>query len=230
METGRMKTFDVPHRGLRHALGQLSLLAGTTDYTQPAQVQHLYTLSTDVFRMLDGHAYDEDNIVLMELELRLPGATERNCNEHEQIEKEQRKLEKILDEVLTTSLNGGDVLTPAEQFRMALYRFHAAYQQHMAGEEQETQNLLWQYFTDDELLVHRKKIVGGMPPDMLLLWVRFITPALSAPERTGYLGAMQAAAPPEKFAAIIEFLRMFLSEHEWSELAAGLGYKSAVAV
>lgn len=228
MHTGRMKTFDFPHRGLRNALGQLSMLAGTTNYQDSRQVEALYILGKDIFRMLNVHAHDEDNIVLMDLELRLPGATERNCNEHGQIEKEQRKVEFALDAVWIASANNNEINALAERFRMLLYNFHASYLRHMAGEEQETQQMLWQYFTDDELLGHRKQIIGGMAPDMLLLWIRFITPALSAPERTGYIGAIKATAPPEKFQTVMEFLRIFLADQEWVELAESLNYEPAV--
>lgn len=228
MHTGRMKTFDFPHRGLRNALGQLSMLAGKTNYQDSQQVEALYILGKDIFRMLDVHAHDEDNVVLMDLELRIPGATERNCNEHGQIEKEQRKVESALEAVRAASVNNEEINALADRFRMLLYNFHASYLRHMAGEEQETQQMLWQYFTDDELLGHRKQIVGSMAPNMLLLWIRFIAPALSTPERIGYIGAMKATAPLEKFQTIMEFLRMVLTGQEWNELAESLNYEPVV--
>jgi ferritin len=230
MQTGRLKTFDFPHRGLRNALGQFSLLAGTTNYDEPAQVETLAALGRDIFRMLDVHAHSEDAIVLIDLEMRLPGASERNCNEHGQIEKKQKKVEQALEVVRAASEQRVDVAALADHFRMTLYNFHAAYLRHMAVEEQETQPLLWQYFTDDELFGHHKQIVGSMTPDMLLLWIRFMTPALNAPERTTYIGAMKEAAPAEQFAFIMEFLRRFLGEQEWNELAESLEYEAAAVV
>lgn len=229
MQTGRLKTFDFPHRGLRNALGQFSMLAGTTNYQDPAQVDVLCALGQDVFRMLDVHAHSEDSVVLTDLELRLPGASERNCNEHGQIEKKQKKVKQALEAVQMASRERADISALAEHFRAALYNFHASYLRHMVGEEQETQSLLWQYFTDDELLGHHKQIVGSMTPDMLLLGIRFMTPALSAPERTVYIGSIKAGAPPEQFTGIMEFLRQFLSEPEWSELAESVEYEPALA-
>jgi hypothetical protein len=35
----RMKTYDVPHKGLRNALSQLSLMAGKTNYSNQQEVE-----------------------------------------------------------------------------------------------------------------------------------------------------------------------------------------------
>ena len=54
-----MKPYDVPHKGLRNALSQLSLLAGKTDYSKLEEVAQLRLLGDAVFKILTIHASDE---------------------------------------------------------------------------------------------------------------------------------------------------------------------------
>ena len=65
-----MKTYDVPHKGLRNALSQASLLAGKTNFADVLEVEILYRLGADVFKILNIHAADEDEVTLAELEKR----------------------------------------------------------------------------------------------------------------------------------------------------------------
>jgi hypothetical protein len=62
----RAKTYDVPHKGLRNALSQLSLLAGKTNFSDVREVDVLFELGTNVFKMLSIHAADEDEVTLAE--------------------------------------------------------------------------------------------------------------------------------------------------------------------
>src|SRR5690348_16877856 len=38
----RYKPYDAPHKGLRNALAQMSLLAGRTDYSSPTEITRLH--------------------------------------------------------------------------------------------------------------------------------------------------------------------------------------------
>ena len=99
----RMKTYDVPHKGLRNALGQLSLLAGKTNYTQQKEIEELYALGKDVFKLLTIHATDEDEVTLRELEIRCPGCSVHDMEDHKVIHLEQEKLETLLETIYTNT-------------------------------------------------------------------------------------------------------------------------------
>jgi len=77
-----MKTYDVPHKGLRNALSQLQLLAGKTDYSNQQEVAHLCQLGDDVFKILTVHATDENEVTLAELELRCAHFTDEELASH----------------------------------------------------------------------------------------------------------------------------------------------------
>jgi hypothetical protein len=52
----RFSLLDTPHKGLRNALSELSLMAGNTDYTSIDQIRMLQEKAASVFRFLEEHA------------------------------------------------------------------------------------------------------------------------------------------------------------------------------
>jgi hypothetical protein len=183
----RIKSYDVPHKGLRNALSQLQLLAGKTDYSNHKEVEQFYKLGDDVFEILTIHAADENEVTLAELELRCAGCSQHDFGDHEEIHLAQDKLEKLLAKIYNNSKVGQDVTADGEEFYLAFSEFHGAYLDHTAEEERVTQPMLWQYFTDEELASHRGKIIAKNPPQTLLIWFRFVIPAQSHKERVELL-------------------------------------------
>lgn len=62
MTQPRMNVFGFPHKGLRNALSQLSLLAGNTDYNNQESLNQLKSLNAEVVTMLEFHANAEESI------------------------------------------------------------------------------------------------------------------------------------------------------------------------
>ncbi len=219
----RLKTFDIPHKGLRNLLAQVTMLAGTTDFSNKAQVTHLHHLGRDLFQLLTEHARDENEIVLAALNQRQPGAGMHNEAEHEEIEKQQAQLEQMLETLVAKARKDGDVGYLAEQFFFEMNRFQSGYLLHMLEEEEETQRLLWKYFSDAELLEMRKQIIGRMSPATQLQWYRFSAPYMSHAGRLQWLKAVKAAAPAPFFIQILETLEMVLSGADFKRLQGDLG-------
>ena len=155
----RMKSYDVPHKGLRNALSQLSLSAGKTNFSNPDEVEGLYKLGQDVFTLLNIHAADENAVTLAELEILCPGCSQHDYDDHETLHTLRSELEKLLSKIYRYSQLGKDVREDGAEFYLALSEFHGQYLEHTAEEERVTQPLLWKFFTDEELAEHRKKIM-----------------------------------------------------------------------
>lgn len=219
----RMKTFDIPHKGLRNMLAQVTMLAGTTDFTNKAQVAHLHQLGRDLFQLLTEHARDENEIVLAALDQRQPGAGMHNEAEHEIIEEQQAKLEEMLETLVAKAKKGDEVHHLAERFYFEMNRFQSGYLLHMLEEEEETQRLLWKYFSDAELLEMRKQIIARMSPASQLQWYRFAAPYMSHAGRFQWLKAVKTVAPPPFFLQIMETLEMVLPSGDFRRLQGELG-------
>lgn len=214
----RAQPYNVPHKALRNALSQLSLLAGKTNYLNHQEVEWLYKLGLDVFRILTIHAADENDVTLAELEFRCPGSAEHDMDDHEQIHLKQQNLENLLLKIHSGSADGKDVNAEGTEFYLALSEFHGIYLEHTAEEERVTQELLWKHFTDEELAAQRGKIMAKNPPETLLIWFKFGVPALSHTERVALLQGFKKMAPVPYFEEGMNLIKQVLTEMEYSGL------------
>jgi hypothetical protein len=219
----RIKPYDVPHKGLRNALSQLSLLAGKTNFADVKEVELFYQLGTEVFQLLNIHAEDENSVTLAELESRCPGSSQHDMDDHEALHITQHKLEVLLENIYADSKTGKDITAEGAEFYLSFSEFQSIYLEHTAEEERVTQPLLWKHFTDEELIGHRGKIMSKMPPEILLKWFRFVIPAQSHPERVGMLTGVKKMAPPPFFAAAMELAQKGISSQEFDKLKIALG-------
>jgi hypothetical protein len=221
----RMKSYDVPHKGLRNALSQMQFLAGKTDYSDKNEVEQLYQLGQDVFKILTIHATDENEVTLAELEKRCPGCTLHDVGDHEQIHIAQDKLEQLLVNICNKSKAGEEVTEEGEEFYLAFSEFHGTYLEHTAEEERITQPILWKHFTDEELASHRGKIMAKNPPQTLLIWFRFVIPSQSHRERLSLLTGFKKMAPATFFADGMQVIKQALTATDFDKLDHALESK-----
>jgi len=218
----RIKSFEIPHKGLRNLLSRANQLAGNTDFSDADQVNTLHQTGRHLFHLLTEHAEIEDNILLAALEQRCPGAAHQNIAEHTIIESQQARLEEMLENIAGQARRGEPVEVLAEQFYYDLNRFHSAYLLHMLEEEEETQHLLWKHFTDAELLEMTKQAVASIPPDAMLLWVHYAAPAMDHAGRLQWMRGMKAGAPEVFFKQVMETLRSVLPTADFVRLEGEL--------
>ena len=218
--TFRYFVFDVPHKGLRNGLSQFSLLAGRTDYSNPQQVATLHQVGREIFLFLNSHASDENNVSLAELEKRAPNTSKHITDDHEEIHQFQSELENLLERLHADE--NIDKMSEGKKFYDRLNIFHAAYLKHMTVEDGEIQDLLWDNFSDEELMAHRNQIMGTMQPQTLLVMFKYIIAALSPAERIGLLRGFKTNAPEPFFNQSLDVIRPTLAQAEWDALMDGL--------
>jgi hypothetical protein len=222
----RYKNYDVPHKGLRNGLSQMSLLAGRTDYSNPDEVELLYQLGSRLFAILTIHAEDENSVTLAHLENRCPGCSSYDIEDHEKIHIAQQNLEDQLAAISTGAKGGKEMTEAGAEFYLSFSEFHGKYLEHTAEEERVTQLLLWQHFTDEELAAHRGEIMSRNPPLTLLIWFEFVIPALTPAERVGLIGGFKKLAPAEFFAEGMEVIQKVLSPSEFENLEDALSVRA----
>ena len=219
----RYKTYNAPHKGLRNALSQMSLLAGHTDYSNPAEVEQLHQLGTRLFTILTIHAEDENSVTLAHLEARCPGCSQHDIDDHEEIHATQQNLEDQLAAISAGAKEGKNMTEAGAEFYLAFSEFHGIYLGHTAEEERVTQLLLWQHFTDEELAAHRGEIMARNQQRTLLTWFEFVIPAQTRAERVGLLTGFKRMAPADFFAEGMEVIQKVLPLSEFEQLEDAMG-------
>ena len=213
-----MNIYGFPHKGLRIGLSQLSMLAGNTDYSDPESLERLKSLTGEIVTLLDLHVHSEEDVVLPALEKRVPGSTAENVEEHEQLEAEVHAFDTQLKNITTDS-------TPdsGASFYEAVYNFHSKYLAHMTMQESEMNPLIWANFTDEELMGWHGQIMSTLTPDQVMMWFKYIIPALNPFERTMIMGGFSANAPAEFVQSVLDMLKEHLPEGDHSKLNEAFG-------
>lgn len=219
----RFKVYDTPHKGLRNAIAQFEMLAGSADYSSALEIERLYMLGREVFGLLAIHAEDEDRVTLAELATRCPGCSDHDMEDHRRLESEQRILEELLGHVFSKSKKGELVLDMGSHLYFGVSKFHGTYLLHIAEEETVTQCLLWEHFTDEELAEHHDRIMQRNPPTTLLAWFKFVLPAQNQQERIGLFTAFRKRAPETLFRQAMAVARGVLATEQYTDLATSLG-------
>jgi len=209
----RLKSLDPPHKGLRNALGKLTLIAGKTDYTSLSSVENLKIIAKEVFHLLKDHTSTENKFILAPLEKRNSSFTRNYFSDHEEIDQiEQQLLERFL------SLNGEQTNDYGHQLYLDFCQFHSHYLEHINEEDSLLEIEMQKQFTDEELIQHQIDIMGEMSFETLLLWFKYIVPARRPEENAQVLTGFKSAAPEVAFNAVLNVIKNEVSENEFQAI------------
>ena len=214
--------FSTPHKGIRNFLPQLSMLAGSCDYTDPEEVKMLKVRLEETLELLEEHAQAENEIILSALEEKAPGSGTHDQEDHHKLHQMQDKLRAGLNHLASPGIRPEEAMRLGNELYQDISLLHAAHLEHMVEEETVTQSLLWQYFTDGELLQLQGRIIGSMNPELLLKWWKYILPAQNPTERLKLLINIQASTPADFFEQVLAVAKKNLSASAFEKLAAGL--------
>ncbi|MFN3761530.1 MAG: hemerythrin domain-containing protein [Algoriphagus aquaeductus] len=217
MQTLRLNPYLLPHKGLRYLFGKVSLLAGNVDQQSPEEVLKLKELSHELFYLLEQHAHVEDHVILPDLEKRCPGSTQENQEEHEYLESLIARLEYLVNEL--------SVQSSSRQFFdyfLDLSEFHSKYTAHMIFEERSVLGMIWENYTDEELIHQHHRIVSSFSPEKILRWFKYIIPALAPTERIMALGGLKANAPQAFFDQLMSVVKTEMDSASYLSLMESL--------
>ena len=205
--------FSAPHKALRRTMAAFSVLAGQTNFNNNEAIEKLKTMGNEMFLLLSSHANTEDKIILNALEAKLPGSSDHDKQDHIKIEKLQHELE-----VLLNNLNTSVTADEAYDFYLKFAAFHSLYLEHTNEEEMVTQELIWEYFTNEEQLGMRASIIAKMKPEVYAIWLKHIIPAQNETENLAMLGAIRKNMPAENYASIMKVLEQNMPAADFKSL------------
>jgi len=217
MAKPRMNIFAFAHKGLRLALSKLTILAGKTDYSNSNSLHAIKSLTAEVLELLRLHAAAEDNIILPALEKRAPKSTARILADHQDLEGSIAVFSAQLDAITTSSPPG-----QGAGFYVALFHFYANYLIHMSMEETEINPVIWDHFTDEEIMAWQGEIMTSLSQEQILSFYKYMVPALNPQEQTVLLGGFKTSSPVEEFDAVMTILEGIMSDREYSLLQSML--------
>lgn len=209
------------HKALRLALTRTLTQAGSTDACDAEQLASTLHQVERLAVLCEAHLQHENDFIHPALERARRGGAARITAEH------LHHVEAIADlrDLASLVAHSAPAARPAALQRLydALALFVADNLQHMHVEQTAHNALLWQAYSDAELIALEQSLVASIPPALMAEYLHWFFPALNAPERAGMLAGMREAMPAHAFEDVFAIAERTLDAAALARLRRDLG-------
>jgi hypothetical protein len=190
------KRFDIyleVHKGLRALMADVLTQVGRIDANDALEVAAGVRQVRVLLEISRGHLFTENRFVHPAMEARRHGSSCVTANQHVQHEADFEQLEAKLRAIETAPR--ADLAPRILYLYRSLALFVADNFQHMHTEESENNEILWALYSDAELQALHGQIMASLDPEKLVVFSRWILPAVSHQERAAMLAGLRRGAP-----------------------------------
>jgi len=222
----RVDLYTPIHKALRLFMADTLVRVGSMDVRDTEEADGALEQLGGLLAMLRAHVSHENTFIHVAVEQRRPGAQHRLGDDHDD------HLATI-DELETQARalpNASDRDGAARRLYRLLALFVAENLEHMHVEETSNHTLLWELFSDAELIALHDRLLASIPASTMAANLRWFAGALNFEELAGMLGAMKSTMPPEAFAGVLDQVRLRMSETRWGRLASHLGVQQVLGL
>jgi hypothetical protein len=174
-----------------------------------------------VVDMFEHHAYHEDNYIFSAIEQFEPSIVDTFEQEHVKDHELGEKLNSLLA-MYPTLKTDDEKIYFGSAIRKNFVEFIAFNLEHMAKEEDIINNLLWRYFSDDEILALEHKIVASSSPEHVAIVMKWMLRGLSNQEIVKLLKEAEKNAPEHVFQRLFAAAENEISENRFRKVIEGL--------
>jgi len=224
----RFNIYALIHKGLRAMMSQALTGVGRADWDDAAESAQTLAEVRSLLDFCAGHLRHENEFIHPAMEARRPGSAGRVAEDHVGHLSAIAALRE--QAVVLESAAGAARASAAEALYHGLSLFVAENYEHMHHEETHNNAVLWDAYSDAEIHAIHQALVGSLPPDEVMLSMRWMLPHASAAERAQVLGEIRGNAPAPVFEALMGMLRGLLGGRDWSKLHRALGLDEGAAL
>ena len=211
----RVNIYGFPHKGIRNGLGQLSFKVGSLILDDAEALKACKEIADDLSELLDLHLNAEEDFVSPPMEAKVPGSTEHNHEDHKEMHRLEHEMKAAIDKLVATP-NQMNLNTTYDKIN----HFIKEYFRHMSEEETDMNKVIWEHFSDEEVLGWQGQILSKLTPAQFFKWFKYIIPALSQLEQKIMLGGFKQNAPAEAYNQTIKNLEPFLSPKQFTFISS----------
>jgi hypothetical protein len=213
----RFDLYGPVHKGLRAFMADTLQRFGSLDIEDAGQVQDVCNQALDLLGLLRSHVDHEDEHIHPLLERCRTGSAEQAAEEHVA---HRRLLDALVREV--RGLRAAPSYVAADALYQDFAELMADNLLHMRLEDIGHQSVLWEHYTDAELAALDARVVGSIAPKEMMLYLRWMLPAMAPPQRLRLMLALRAAAPTMVQLAVARLAQQQLSADAWQRLVHDL--------
>ena len=205
------------HKGLRHALFDVTFRAGRLDVSDDESIVGLLAESRQVVDLLRGHHQHEEQLLLEGLiEAHASAAVGPIHDEHRLLSERLDRFAARADELAAAATDARSAI--AHEYYLELAAFTAAYLVHLDVEERVVMPALAAACDDAELGRVQGAILASIRPEQQAVGLTMMLPALNPVERAAMVGRIRMTAPHEGFARVQKIAAHVLTAVEYERL------------
>lgn len=213
----RYNIFYQIHKGLRAMLYSTASVLQQTDFSNNEETSIVFAQVDEVLHLFDKHAATEDHFIIPAIEKHAPSVATLFEEEHVLDHELSNKLRSLLSIFRHTKAEE-EKEGIGSAIRYAFIEFMIFNLQHMAKEESKLNELLWQYFSDEELQAITRQILTYLPPDMMEKYSKWMLRGLSNNEIKYWLMHVKNTAPDFVFAGLLATAEKELPANRWETI------------
>lgn len=218
--SSRIDLYRDVHKGIRHELSNFVVDLGRAELSDAEVCIAMAERFADLVDLLEAHARHEDQHVTPVLDRLAPSLSDALAREHVAYDARLAVLAESFGALVQAPVARRAAL--ASTLYLDVCEFCSAYLRHLHREEREAMPALWRGLSDPELQRLHDELVGSIPPDEMLRFLRPMLRGMNTTERSEMLLGMRAGAPPEVATAVERLAFDVLSPPEWEALEARL--------
>jgi len=224
----RYNSFNIIHKGLRAALYQTALQLQQTDFTESDQVEDAINKVREVVLLFEGHAHKEDHFVLPLINEYEPSVVATFNAEHQKDEQLGVELEGAVRK-LSQSSTSQEMIVAGGELTTSFVRFMVFNLEHMAKEEDIINQILWRYYSDDEIKAVVAQISQSTPPWMHDFYAKWMLRGISNGEVISWMRMIEKAQPAVVFQTLVQKAEQELPRKRFQKIRQSLKQTAAVA-
>ena len=217
----RYNTFYQVHKALRAMLYETATELQRTDFNNEEEVNSVMINITAVVDVFDKHAHNEDRFVFSAVEQYEPSVVDSFEQEHVRDHELSTQLRTLIN--IYRSLSSDDEkIQLGSALRKAFVDFLAFNLVHMAKEEDIINNLLWRYYSDEEIRAIERQVIASQTPESTAVVWRWMLRGLSNGEIINWLRTIEKNAPQVVFKNLYLIAENELPGHRFRQVISEL--------
>lgn len=218
--SSRPKPYQQIHKGLRGLMTETLARVGRMDAHDRAGLAETLAFVDALLDACLAHRHYENGFFHKALREKAPRTVAVFDIDHESYEQAIGTLRQLTHRL---RVEPEGVERRGYELYLELANFLAETLEHMAEEETVLTALLWQHFSDEEILDLNRRLVESIPLRDRPFWVGWIVAYIGHRERVELLQALRASVSPAVFAVHLHHVRSHMAGSEWDALARALG-------
>jgi hemerythrin-like domain-containing protein len=217
----RYNVFLLVHKGLRAMMYDTSLSLQHTDFGAATDHPHALEKLVTTIDNFDAHAHHEDRFVLSLLESCAPGLLNEMESEHAADHALSEELRKLVA-IFQTSSTSAEKAAIGTRICYTFNEFIAFNLRHLNKEEIVVNEVLWNNYSDIEIIQANQRLVSSLSPDDARLNAMWMIRSCSNSEIIGWINAIKNNIPAPTFQLLMQLVEQELPEQRFEAVQSGI--------